>query len=265
MSIKLSQAWEDALAFLRREHVLVLPVALALFGLPDLLINLFGSAFGDMQPGTALPPALALLLLIAGATSMLGNLAISALVLRPGGSVGEALATSLRRAPGAIGSLLLVGLLLVVAAIPLGILLAMLGVTTLDPATPSPSASLLIVLVSVGLLLLAGRLAPMWAWMVAHERGGWAAIRGSFGVTRRVAWRLTLVLFLFLVTLMVVRWSVDAIARPLGFLSGATPVVGAVGAIVSALISAGAAAFWATFSACLYRRVEDARLSAPID
>lgn len=261
MQIRLGDVWDEMLAFSRRERALVIPVALAFLGLPQLLSGLVATRVGDPKADAA--GAALFYLCIAGgaAVSLIGNLALSALVLNPGGSVGEALEVALRRSAGALGAVTIVMLLALFACIPTGIVLGLLHVR-FDPSTPDPAFALLLVVVMITVAVIAARLALVWPWIIGHGRGNWAALRGAFMLSRPVAWRLLLTVVLFFMTLQVVLWAIGLVGKPIAVLTGAATAVDAIVALAMALVAAAGGALWTIFCACLYRRLEDPNLSA---
>lgn len=104
--LSITRAWEEALGVLKREGSLLFPVAVALIGLP---IVLFQLVVPQPVPGTEPQPGAWMLYIIPLAlVAATGSLAITLLALRSGISVGEALATGLRRlVPLLLASLLL--------------------------------------------------------------------------------------------------------------------------------------------------------------
>jgi len=116
--------------FVEREWPLLLPVALAFFGLPKLVVTLVMAqritvvpqTVDDMRtlmaslPGwwTGMVTALLIVMLIA---AVVGAMTLIGLATRSRSSVGEAILESLKRAPVAVAMIVLVGLLLFVLLI----------------------------------------------------------------------------------------------------------------------------------------------------
>ncbi len=123
----LQTLWRETRGFVRRESKLLLPLALATMA-TGYAAYFLGFGIVTRQ---GLSAALAVLMLSAGALVVLGQLAITALALKPGMSVGE----SMRAATLAFPRMALIGiillLLLLIASIPLSIALALAGI---DPA-----------------------------------------------------------------------------------------------------------------------------------
>ena len=125
-SLSIGKAWDEARVFVRDEGPLLFPVAFALLALPSITVQYFMPASrtaGQVEPGGwmwLLLPYLAL--------TIVGSLTISAMALRPGSVVGDALADATRRAPVLFGAILIfaavIGILAFFVAIPLSFILA---------------------------------------------------------------------------------------------------------------------------------------------
>ena len=98
--ISLGAVWQETAIFMRAELSLVMPIALAGFGLPIVILQLLIP--DRLSPDTVYGPWMWALIPYA-LFSMAGSLAISALALRPGISVREALVLAARRMPVAVG------------------------------------------------------------------------------------------------------------------------------------------------------------------
>ena len=198
-SFSLGAAWEETIALLRREHALLVPVALALFGPAQIMIEL-GVPHEMPAAGTGPAPGGALLLVFpAMILVFLANLAITRLALIPGISVAEALSSGLRRLPRALGATLLLG----AAVMGIGIVIvtgATIGILSFggDPRSPT-MASQLVVLVMIPVLVL---LVPSVAM---EDRGTIDSIRRGWALGKGIALRLAAMLALLLLLTMVVQ------------------------------------------------------------
>src|SRR5690606_23256204 len=114
-------AWNEAAAFVAREARLLFPLSFMLIALPVAAMSAFTptpTAEGEL-PGAGL---WLLLLPVAAIASMIGNIAISHLALRPGASVGEGIARGAQR----FAMLLLAAILLGIAGAILFFVIAMI-------------------------------------------------------------------------------------------------------------------------------------------
>ncbi|HKX35088.1 MAG TPA: hypothetical protein VJM79_00270, partial [Rhizorhapis sp.] len=109
--LSIGAAWEETLAFVKREGTLLFPVALVFLALPAVVLQLLApkelrtaGMVEEASNAPQLPPGFLLAMLVVLLVSMLGILAINALALRPGISVAEALQLAIRRMPVLIGA-----------------------------------------------------------------------------------------------------------------------------------------------------------------
>lgn len=254
--ISLGAVWEETAAFVRAEASLLLPVAFAGFGLPLILIELLmpqqAMVAGQVAPGPWMWGFLPFALL-----NMIGSVAISALALRPGISVREAIASGLRAVPTGLA---LVGLALA-AVVALSVLASIAaGVEQAASGHPGPVFVLALLLCLVAMIAVLVRVLPLWAVLAQHPARPVAALRRAFALTRRaylsllllriVSWiaqilTILVVLMPIAVVLNLVCWAIGT--REAG--EGLTLVAG--GAVVSAVLMV-----WTVYVARLTRRLE---------
>lgn len=196
VSIEESFGW--AQRFIAREWRLVLPVAFAFITLPWLAVELLapGLKLGQMTfdpAGDPRPMLIALCwslpLILLGS---LGGLAITALALSPGISVGEAIRLAARRLPVMIGAVLLMMVALMAAAIVAAILLQASGA---DALRLQASLSGIVV---VMVLAAAVRLAPLAPLIVDRGLRPVAALRATWALGRGAFWRILAALGIYL-------------------------------------------------------------------
>lgn len=175
-SLSIGAAWLEASAFLQRESALLLPVALLFFAVP--LVLVFQSIPPELQQmaasSAAEPPEIplytALTLVLCGLVMIAGTLALYALALKPGISVGEALALGLRRLPVSLAATLLMGL---VVAVPVALL------SGISPALGSLGMLVLAFLFSARMLMLNPRIVDRPVRAVQAVRESWLLARGA--------------------------------------------------------------------------------------
>lgn len=253
-SLSLSAAAEQTRSFLRREAGLVLPIAFATFGIALIIVALAApeaSADGRVQPGLwslALFPMIFL--------GVVGQLAISYLVLRPGASVRDALGAAMLRLPTALALILLMMAAVAVVALLLGLitgfaLLAGAGVNAL-------SMVLALGLAGFG-LWLGARLLLLWPLIADRREGAIASIRQSFALSRGHVWKFIVLMFAFGLVYVVVTGAVQlglgSVLLILGRLLGAEGAAMFVAAIVTALLGAAIQAVWAVLLSNIYRQI----------
>lgn len=244
--------WEETIAFLRAELSLLAPLSLLGFGVPMVALLLAvpsdAAVDGNLQPG-----AWMIWMLPCGLISMLGSIAVSALVLTPNISVRESIGIAIRRVPAGAGLFLLYLALQIVLSLPLGLI----GV--LEGGRPGP-LSMLVSLADLAFTVwVFVRLLPIWAVVADRPRAPWVAIRHAFALTRSCYLKLLLLRIVMLmavvVTMIVLLIPIGAVTRLIGLAAG-NPDIGMViafvlmGALVSAIVGT-----WTVYVALLYRRL----------
>jgi len=226
-NLSLGAVWEETVAFLKAELSLVAPLSLLGFGLPMVALLLAVPADsaidGKLQPGPWM-----IWMLPCGFVSMLGSLAVSALVLTPNISVKEAIAIAIRRIPAGLGLFALYFALQIVLSLPLWL-------AGLVEGQPGP-ISMLVYLASLAFVIwMFVRIMPIWAVVVVRRQSPLASV---------------------IVTLVVLLIPIGAVARLVGMLAG-NQDVGLVlsfvcmGGLVAAIVGT-----WTVYVALLYRRLE---------
>lgn len=257
MKFSIGDAANGALAFLKREGALVAPVALVFLALPTLAIQLLvpNAGMAAMEMGKADPRIL--WMLPVALFGVAGGVAITALVLKPGISVGEALALAARRMPVVIGAWAVLVLGLSLVALGLLILISFVG---LMAGASSQSLTGLGVGVTMGLFLVAmSRLLLLIPVVVDGAAGPVAAIRRTWALTAGRFWSLLGVILLLTLGAglisMAAGQAIGATALLLDRLTGATPVFGAIGATILATIGAAISAFLYVLVSGIYRQL----------
>ncbi len=250
--------WEDTVAFLRREVALVIPLALATSLVGDVVNTLVPPAAPGAQPNMLLS-----LLTFAGLLwTIVGQLAIIALVLRPGSSVGEAIALAVRRLPTLLGAALLVGIGAALLLTPALIGFYTSGINVADPATYArlPGwASLYFVVFACFAVWFSLRLSVLNALVVDKQPGIITAIRTAFAMTRGVISRLILAALVYFIVLIVltkvVQFVLGSAFQLLGRAMGSPFMADVLTALAIGVVTAALSTFAAIFIAMLYRRL----------
>lgn len=232
--ISLSKAWEEATAVLSRDGRLFLSVALAMFVLPGLILNVTMPA----APAGQFPPpgpwiAVAVLDVL---VSLVGQLAVIRLALGPHIAVGEAIAHGLRRLASYVAALLMWTVPIVLVASVLYALVAE------DVAHPSAAAGIGLIVVCCAAIFLAVRLLPSSAVASAEHSSPIAILRRSWELTAGNWWRLFAFMLLVLIGAFVLFAAVGSVvglvARMVFGDLGPLSLGGLLVAIVSQLLSA---------------------------
>ena len=254
--ISMTQTWDRAFAFLRREAALLVPLALATIYLGDVVTGLATEfATGQSPSGLATVAIVAISL-----WSIVGQLAVVALVLEPGRSVGEALMHGGRRLGKVILCALPPGLIFACAAVALASVATAYGFDVRKPETAQalPGWVALLSLAGVGVFVwLAIRLALMNALIVDRNPSVIAALTQAFAITRGIGARLFLIAAIYGVVVIVVGSAVQFVAGSLFALVGAatgSPFAGTVlTALVAGLVTAALSLTATVFLATLYK------------
>jgi hypothetical protein len=232
--LSLSPAWEETLTVVARDGRLFLAVALALFVLPGLILNVSMPSFEPQQ----LPPMGPWILVAIAAVlvSLIGQIAVIRLAMEPHVAVGEAIRHALARLLPYVAALLIwtVPLLLVGSA-----LYAYLAVNQTHPSVVAALA--LIVLCFAG-AFIAVRLMLSSAVASAENIGPVAILRRSWKLSAGNWWRLFAFLFLFAIGALCLLWAVDSVVGLLVRMvvedAGPRSVGGLINSIISQLVSA---------------------------
>lgn len=254
-NLSISEAWNETVAFVRREGQLLFPIAFLLISLPSALMQ---ASLPVMVPGELPQPGLWMLMVpFAALLAMVGNLAINLLALRPGTSVGESLQHGARRLIVLFAASLLVGVGFMLALIPLLLVLSVLMVAT----GPGALVPLLTLLLMIPLLLFAWvRLILLLTPIAAVEPiGPVALLRRSWELSRGQGLKLLGLILLMMVLALVVSMAVGAIFGLLIWAVAGPPLPGTLGAwlllTVSALVQAVLSSVFAVLIARVYAQL----------
>jgi hypothetical protein len=232
--LSLSRAWEETMAVLARDGRLFLAVALALFVLPGLVLNV---SLPDAVPGSFPTAGVWIAVaIVALLVSLVGQLAVIRLAMEPHVAVGEAIVHGLRRLPAYVIAVLVWVVPILFAG---SVLYDMLGA---DEAHPSVPAALALFLVTGIGVFLGVRLMLSSAVAGAETIGPFAILRRSWDLSHGNWWRLFIFLLLFFIGALCLIWAIDSVATLLVrlFVADAGPrsVGGLVISIISQLVSA---------------------------
>jgi hypothetical protein len=251
--LSITAAWNETTAFMAREGRLVLPVGFMLIALPGAIIQ---AATPPTQPNELPEPGLWLALVpFAIAATLIGNLAISVLALRPGSSVGEAIQQGARRFLPVLGAALLIGLATMLALVPVILLAAGAAVALGNPA-----------IAALPVLLIIPFLVFLWIRLLlanpigAVERGGPVAIlKRSWALTAGRFWPLLGFLVLLMIVALVASGAVAAVGGTLIALLVGPPRPDSLSfylvLILSALVQAALASVFGVMVARIYAQL----------
>ncbi len=250
---ELFSIWRETLDFVRRESKLLMPLAMATLAIGYAAFFL-GFGIQTRQGGSGL---LMMLLLSAMALMFLGQLAITALVLKPRLSVAESLREATLAMPRIVLISILMGVLLLIVSIPLSIALAFAGIDVASTVQPGQPLSFVLAAPLLGfMLVILARLFPIQAVVIDRKTSVLEALRSSFQLTRNTTLNLLAAIFAFLIASQLVQLVAalisSAIFTPLAAMisapfAGTVMVALAVGmanAVISLLSTVFAAFFY---------------------
>ena len=248
-NIVLGDAWDDTRAFIRREHALIIPVALMTLGFGTLLGN-FAMPAGPNGQLVAGPWMW--LLLPYALFSLVGTLALSELALTSGVSVGEALRVAFLALPRALAAsvlTMLAGAMLVAVG---KLLFLALGYS------PQQATGVTIMLFALIALMVSAQLSLVPA-LIVHGSGPLAALGRSWSLMRPVRGRIILLTIAYLLTFLLFAFAVQVAAGSLFLLLARMVALPTLGVRLTELAVTFATATFQTglviFSAQLYRRL----------
>lgn len=234
LKLSLSRAWEETTAVLARDGRLFLPVALALFALPGLILSV---SVPETEPGQILAAGPWLAVGIAALlVSLIGQLSVIRLAMEPHVTVGEAISHAAKRLLPYIGAALvwLVPILLLGSS-----LYAFLEVNQTHSSIP---ASIALIALCFVFAFISVRLMLASAVASAENIGSFGILRRSWDLSRGNWWRLFAFLLLFGIGAVCLIWALESVAALLVRMvvedSGPRSLGGLIIAIIGQLVSA---------------------------
>lgn len=258
-SLSIGKAWEETAAFVKREGALLFPVAFVFLALPMGLAQLFAPQVDPNMPPQQMMEAFRPFWLAMGPAlmvTMYGGLALLALSLKPGISVGEALAVALRRYPVALG----VMLIMTVGAGLLVLVLAM--VAALGGGNERTAAGLMLILLLPlsGLMIWAGmRLMLVQPTIIDAPVGPIAAIKASWAMSRGHFWRLLAFVVVFGIVIGIGQMAASAVFGSLAGLVAGADAARFAGDGAGIIISTFANVYLLVMIARIYTQLADQR------
>ena len=232
--LSLSRAWEESIAVLARDGRLFIAVALALFVLPGLVLDV---SMPDIVAGQ-LPPVGSWIAigLVALLIWLVGQLAVIRLAMEPHVAVGEAIVHGLKR-------LVLYVLSAFLWLVPILIVGSVLSASLeINRNQPSVTAAITLILLTLVAIFLAVRLMLSSAVASAEDVGPLRILHRSWDLTRGNWWRLFAFVLLFWIGALCLVWAVESVAGVVVRLavedSGPRSLGGLLVSIVSQMISA---------------------------
>ncbi len=250
------EIWKECVALIRRESPLLLPLAFATVGIGQAGVILL---FGLISTGR-ISGLLFFCLALCWFWVVFGQLAISALVLKPGSSVGESMSRASHAMPRMIFIAVWLIMMLILITIPFSLLLAKNG---LAPGTPisglSASDYLMISPVLLFALWFSARIYTLYAVLVEESGRSMSRLAKAFVMTRGNGSRLIGVVMLFgivgqllqLLAVLIVTVIAKMAIGTQAFATETTIIAALAAGLAGTLPSLGSA----VFGALLYKRL----------
>ena len=229
MALSISKAWDETKAIAARDGRLIGAVALALFVLPGLILDLVApeaspGAFPKLGPWVAVA-------LAGGIISLAGQLAIIRLAMGPQLTVGEAILHGVRRLPSYFGAALVWLLPLVVIGYVL------VNQIMANRENPNPAATLGLLVLTPVFTYLSVKFCLNAAVGSAEAASPLAILRRSWELTAGHWWKLFGFVILFGAGVLALLFAVESVTGILAKLALGSTEQGTVGGLLVALIS----------------------------
>ncbi|WP_336959635.1 hypothetical protein [Sphingobium aquiterrae] len=261
-TLSIGKAWEDSIAFVRREWQLLFPVAFLFVALPVAILQqmvppeMAQWAMAPQGDPPMLPPSFWLAVALTSLITSFGSLALYALALLPGISVAEALQLGVRR----FGTLVLIMLVFMGALLALTIALTLLfvGLGFLSKAVAAVLAILLGLAIMVLGVLAGVRMILLNPVLIDTALGPVDAIRRSWTLARGHFWRLFGFILVIAIFSFVVTQAAAAVFGSIAGLLGGATAAQAVGELASIIISTVVQVYFLVMLARIYRQLDAA-------
>lgn len=259
--LSITTAWNETAGFVAREGRLLFPLAFMLIALPVALMSAFTPT--PAGPGELPGAGLWLLLLpLAAIASMVGNIAISYLALRPGTSVGEAISRGGARFAMLLAAAILLGLAGAVALFFIAMIVmlivpgAMAGAQSGVPTPAVASATFLMVALLLPLLIYFGaRLMVMTPVAAAEEGGPLTLMKRSWQLTAGNVWKLVGFILLVAIAVGILGAAIESVVGLAAGLLIGPLAPGSLSALIVILVMAGVNTVVGAYLATLVARI----------
>ncbi|MDO7834058.1 hypothetical protein Q4610_03280 [Sphingobium sp. HBC34] len=260
-TMSIGKAWQDSLAFIKREGHLLFPVALLFLSVPLAIVQQMVPAnYMQMQPGQTmaslppLPAGASVGILLGAIVMVVGSLSVYALALRPGISVAEAIRLALSRLPMLIGASMIVGLALMVALFAVamvgGLLAAVIG--------KAGGVQLSVLLMTGVLLYIGARLVPLSAVVIDRRSGVIMSVRAALALTKGQVGRMAAFLMISMILIFIVQLAVQSAVGVVATLALGKESGRSISDLAVALTSGVLNVYLLVLTARIYRQLEEA-------
>ena len=224
--LSIARAWEETVAFVKREPGSLLLISFGLIALPSLI---FQAASPDARPGQTPEPGLWMLLFFPLIIlSILGSLTITTLALGAA-DAREAFSRALKRFPVMLGAVLLLAVAAVLLALPFAILTVVAG-------GGKAAAALIGILLALALIYVWVRLMLLTPAAAAETGGPVTVLKRSWNLTSGHALKLFGFMLVVIIVFLVIMLAVSAIFGSVIILAAGKPEDGNLSSVLIALI-----------------------------
>ncbi|CAN5449559.1 hypothetical protein BH10PSE12_BH10PSE12_24310 [soil metagenome] len=256
-ALSIGKAWEETVAFVKREGQLLFPVGLLFLAIPfAILMQMIPAGYMHVTPGgaaklPALPGSVQIAIVVTVIITLIGTLALYALALKPGISVAEAIRLGVRRLPVLVGASALVALGYLIAVV---ILSAFAGGLALALG-PNVAVMLVLVVVLPLMIFVAARLMMLNAIVIDSDMGVIASLKASWALTTGKVWRLLGFLVVVVMLTTILQMAVQAVFGVIGGLIGGAETAQASADIAVAACSGVIQVYFLVMTARIYRQL----------
>lgn len=256
--LSIGKAWEESVAFVRREGQLLFPVALLFLAVPfAVILQMIPADYMHIEPGQTaslptLPLSVKLGLAAAIVIGFVGTLTLYALALKPGISVGEALRLGVRRLPVLAGAMALVVIAYLFAVVVLSLLAGMLALAI----GSAVAVTLALVILIPALIFVATRLVLINAVVVDRPVSAIDGLKQAWALTASQIWRLIFFMAVLVLLGTVAQMAVQILFGVIGGLLGGADAARAASDIAVAAATAVIQLYFLVMIARIYRQLE---------
>lgn len=257
--LSIGKAWEETLPFVAREASLLFPVALLFVALPTLILQEMTppeftawSEKPNFDAVPVMPPSFGIAMILTVLLLWFGSLALFALALRPGISVGEALRLSFSRLPVLIGTALVaMGLVagVILVAVLIGVAVSVASVRM------GAAVGLILGFVAAGFVFFASiRLVLLNPVVIDDHLGVMNSLRRAWALTRGHFWRLFGFLLVVILLSTVAGSAAQVVVGLIGSFVAGPDGARLAGGIAGAAVSSVVQVYMLVMLARLYRQ-----------